>query len=149
MLEVVEQTQRRSQWPLEPILACLGVPRSVYFSWRARAEEEPLAESPRGPTSYDRLLPDEVEAIKEFALRHPKTGYRKLTYMMLDQDIACVSAASSVTASCVPSSKRTICSTFAPGRGIQNRTESSSDLTERCARTATITTETTTCKRSE
>ena len=35
----VEQTQRRSEWPLDPILACLGVPRSVYFSWRARAEE--------------------------------------------------------------------------------------------------------------
>ena len=91
VLTAVEQTQRRSEWPLEPILACLGVPRSVYFSWRARAEEEPLAETPRGPTSYDRLLPDEVEAIKGFALRHPKTGYRKLTYMMLDQNIAAVS----------------------------------------------------------
>lgn len=42
----VEQTQRRSEWPLEPILACWGVPRSVYFSWRARTEEEPLAETP-------------------------------------------------------------------------------------------------------
>lgn len=91
MLEVVEQTQRWSEWPPEPILACLGVPRSVYFSWRARAEEEPLAETPLGPTSYDWLLPDEIEAMKGFALRHPKTGDRKLTYMMLDQDIACVS----------------------------------------------------------
>ncbi len=91
VLEIVEQTQRRSEWPLLPILACLGVPRSVYFSWRTRAEEGPPAEIPRGPTSYDRLLPDEVEAIEEFALRHPKTGYRKLTYMMLDQDIAAVS----------------------------------------------------------
>jgi putative transposase len=90
VLTAVEQTQRRSEWPLEPILACLGVPRSVYFSWRARAEE-PLAETPRGQTSYDRLLPDEVEAIKGFALQHPKTGYRKLTYMMLDQNIAAVS----------------------------------------------------------
>ena len=91
VLAVVEQTQRRSEWPLEPILACLGVPRSVYFSWRARAEEEPLAEIPRGPTSYDRLLPDEVEAIKEFALQHPTTSYRKLTYMRLDQDILATS----------------------------------------------------------
>ena len=88
---MVEQTQRRSEWPLLPILTCLGVPRSVYFSWRARGEEEPLAETPSGPTSYDRLLPDEIEAIQEFALQHPKTGYRKLTYMMLDQDIASVS----------------------------------------------------------
>ena len=74
MLEVVKQTQRRSEWPLLPILACLGVPRSVYFSWRARAEEGPLAEIPRCPTSYERLLPDDVEASKEFALRHLKTA---------------------------------------------------------------------------
>ena len=52
VLEIVEQTQRRSEWPLLPILACLGVPRSVYFSWRAQAEEGQLAETPRGPTSY-------------------------------------------------------------------------------------------------
>ena len=74
VLEVVEQTQRRSEWPLLPILACLGVPRSIYFSWRARAEEGPLAEIPRCPTSYERLLPDDVEASKEFALRHLKTA---------------------------------------------------------------------------
>ena len=52
---MVEQTQRRSEWPLLPILACLGVPRSVYFSWQARAEEGQLADMPRGPTRYDRL----------------------------------------------------------------------------------------------
>ena len=74
VLTVVEQTQRRSEWPLLPILACLGVPRSVYFSWRARAEEGPLAEIPRCPTSYERLLPDDVEASKEFPLRHLKTA---------------------------------------------------------------------------
>ncbi len=91
MLEVVEQTQRQREWPLLPILACLGVPRSIYFSWRARADEGQLAMDPRGPIRYDRLLPAEVEAIKEFALRHPKTGYRKLTYMMLDQDIVATS----------------------------------------------------------
>ena len=91
VLEIVEQTQRRSEWPLLPILCCLGVPRSVYFGWRARAEQGQLAEVERKRSSYESLLPDEVEAIKEFALRHPKTGYRKLTYMMLDQDIVCAS----------------------------------------------------------
>ena len=61
------------------------------YSWRARAEGEPLADIPRGPTSYDTLLPDEAEAIKGFALRHPKTGYQTLPYMMQDQDVACAS----------------------------------------------------------
>jgi len=70
------------------------VPRSVYFTWQARAQTGQLADTSRGPCSYDRLLPDEVAAINAFALRHPKTGYRKLSYMMLDQDIvaACESA---------------------------------------------------------
>ena len=91
VLALVTLTQRRSEWPLEPILCCLGVPRSVYYAWCARAQNGQLEDQPRLPTSYDRLLPDEVEAIKEFALRHPKTGYRKLTYMMLDQDIVATS----------------------------------------------------------
>jgi len=91
VLDLVELTQRRSEWPLESILSCLGVPRSVYFDWRARAQRGPLEDLPRSPASYDRLLPQEVEAIKAFALRHPKTGYRKLTYMMLDQDIVAAS----------------------------------------------------------
>jgi transposase InsO family protein len=91
VLDLVELTQRRSQWPLEPILACLGLPRSVYFAWRARAQQGQLEDLPRTPASYERLLPEEVEAIKAFALRHPKVGYRKLSYLMLDQDIVAVS----------------------------------------------------------
>ena len=74
----MHRTQQRSQWPLEPVLGCLGVPRSVYFAWRARAQSGQLEDLPRCPQSYDRLLPDEVEAIKAFALSHPKVGYRKL-----------------------------------------------------------------------
>lgn len=91
VLDLVTLTQRRSEWPLEPILCCLGVPRSVYFAWCARAQSGKLEDQPRLPASHDRLLPDEVEAIKSFALRHPKTGYRKLSYMMLDQDIVAAS----------------------------------------------------------
>ncbi len=88
---MVHQTQQRSQWPVESILACLGVPRSVYFAWRAQAHSGQLEDLPRSPQSYDRLLPDEVEAIKAFALSHPKVGYRKLSYLMLDQDVVAVS----------------------------------------------------------
>lgn len=88
---MVLRTQHRSQWPLEPILACLGVPRSVYFAWRARSLSGQLQDLPRCPQSYDRLLPHEVQAIKAFALSHPKVGYRKLSYMMLDQDLVAVS----------------------------------------------------------
>ena len=36
------------------------------------------------------MLPEERTAICEFALVHPKVGYRKLTWMMVDAGIACV-----------------------------------------------------------
>lgn len=90
-LDLVHKTKQRSQWPLEWILACLGVSRSVYFAWRARAHRGQLEDRPRCPQSYDRLMPDEVEALKAFAWSHPKVGYRKLSYMMPDQDVAAVS----------------------------------------------------------
>ncbi|PSM31988.1 hypothetical protein [Haliangium sp. UPWRP_2] len=32
VLALVDATQRRSEWPLDSILACLGVARSVYFA---------------------------------------------------------------------------------------------------------------------
>lgn len=37
------------------------------------------------------LLPEERTAICEFALRYPKIGYRKLTWMMVDAQVACAS----------------------------------------------------------
>ena len=50
-----------------------------------------LADSVRSPQSHDRLLHVGVEAIKALALRHPRVGYRKLSYMMLGQNIVGVS----------------------------------------------------------
>lgn len=88
---MVELTQRRSQWPLEPILSRLELPRSLYFAWKERAGRGHLQDRPSVPERAHRLLPEESEAIRAFALRHPKVGYRKLTYMMLDQDVVAVS----------------------------------------------------------
>jgi transposase-like protein len=79
VLRVVEQTQQRSRWKLDAILASLGVSRSVYFEWCSRAKHGRLeGTQPVAPRS-DALLRDEVRAIEAFALRQPRVGYRKLT----------------------------------------------------------------------
>ena len=65
--------------------------RAASTSPGARAQSGQLEDLPRSPRGYDQLLPDEVEAIKAFALSHPKVGYRKLSYQMLDQDVVAVS----------------------------------------------------------
>jgi putative transposase len=88
VLRVVELTQRRSRWSLAAILAALGVTRSVYFDWRSRSKHGRLEDLPPVAPRLDALLPEEERAIREFALRHPKVGYRKLTWMMVDQCVA-------------------------------------------------------------
>jgi putative transposase len=44
--------------------------------------------------NLDALLADEEEAIVTYALSHPKEGYRRLSYMMLDDDVAYCSPSS-------------------------------------------------------
>ena len=41
-----------------------------------------------------RLLPEEEEAVKAYALSHPQDGYRRLAWMMVDEDIAYLSPSS-------------------------------------------------------
>jgi len=86
-MQIVAQTKRRSGWPGHRTLAALGVPRSVYYGWRRR---ECLQDRPGTPCRVYEVLAEERTAICEFALVHPKVGYRKLTWMMVDAGIACV-----------------------------------------------------------
>jgi putative transposase len=87
VMQIVEQTKRRSGWRVYKTLAALGVPRSVYYAWKKRDNLEDRAGKPC--RAYE-LLPQERSAICEFALGYPKIGYRKLTWMMVDAGVACV-----------------------------------------------------------
>ena len=86
-MQIVEQTKRRSGWRVYRTLAALGVPRSVYYAWKGRDNLEDRAGK---PCRVYEVLPEERAAICEFALRYPKIGYRKLTWMMVDAGTACV-----------------------------------------------------------
>jgi len=86
-MEIVVLTKKRSGWSVHKTLHALGVPRSVYYAWRQR---ERLEDRPGKPCRVYEVLPEERSAICEFALRYPKIGYRKLTWMMVDAGVACV-----------------------------------------------------------
>lgn len=47
-----------------------------------------------GQGSVHGVLPEEREAAIDFALRHPKEGYRRLAWMMVDADVAYLSPSS-------------------------------------------------------
>lgn len=87
VLQIVAHTKRRSGWPAHRTLAVLGVPRSVYYAWKGR---DSLQGRPGAPCRVYEVLAEERAAICGFALLHPKVGYRKLTWMMVDAGVACV-----------------------------------------------------------
>lgn len=87
VIAIVNQTRKRSRWKVDQVLKALGVPRSVYYDWLKR---EDLADKPGSPCRIYQVLPEERQAICQFALTQPRIGYRKLTWMMVDAGVACV-----------------------------------------------------------
>lgn len=87
VIKIVEQTKHRSGWPVRRTLAALGIPHSVYYGWSARKS---LQDRYGEPCRLYAILPEERAAICAFALEYPKVGYRKLTWMMVDAEVACV-----------------------------------------------------------
>jgi len=70
----------------------LGVTASKFYDWRERYGR---VNEHNGWIPRDFWLePWEKEAIVHYHLKNPREGYRRLTYMMLDEDIAAVSPAS-------------------------------------------------------
>jgi len=87
-LATVERAQEQSGQPLSWILSELGLTRSVYYDWLERQKEGTLADRVVVPRSPLAALPEEVEATVGYAKAQPREGYRRLTWMMIDGDIA-------------------------------------------------------------
>jgi transposase InsO family protein len=86
-MQIVSHTKRRSGWSVYRTLATLGLAPSVYYAWKRR---ESLQDRTGKRCRVYEVLAEERSSIREFALRYPKIGYRKLTWMMVDAQIACL-----------------------------------------------------------
>jgi transposase InsO family protein len=94
-LALIELTQERTGWKLDRILRSLGITKSRYHAWRRRRVEDKLGDRCSRPiTDLDALRSEEKEAVKQYALAHPKDGYRRLAWQMVDEDVAFLSASS-------------------------------------------------------
>jgi len=70
----------------------LGISRGKYFDWKKRYGK---ANEHNGKVPKDHWLEEwEKQAIIDFYGRYPLEGYRRLAYMMLDEDIVAVSPSS-------------------------------------------------------
>lgn len=75
--------------PIERLVGWLGIARGKFYDWRSRygCANEHNAWVPRDHW----LDPAEKKSIVDFFDRNPLEGYRRLTFMMLDQGVAAVS----------------------------------------------------------
>jgi transposase InsO family protein len=79
----------KTNTPVNKLLTMIGLSSSKYYSWITRFEQ---------PNNHNRIIPKkhwildwEREAIINYAGTHIGEGYRRMTYMMMDDDIAAVS----------------------------------------------------------
>jgi transposase InsO family protein len=91
---LVEQTKKRSAWPVRRTLAALEIAPGTYYRWRqAKAPESaPLDSRPPGRGSMYEVLEPERRTILEYALTHPEVRHRELAWKMLDDGVCAVSS---------------------------------------------------------
>jgi putative transposase len=90
--EEVERTRQRSGWPAKKTLAALGVPRRTYYRWlKEEAWARALPAEPVRPVQPFEALPEEKQAVLDYARRHPELRHRELAWRMVDEDVACLS----------------------------------------------------------
>jgi transposase InsO family protein len=73
---------------LGAVLAALEVPPRSYRRWKQQLEEGVAAPRSRGRPPGAPPTPEEVLAVRRFALRHPTTGYKRLAWWMVAKGVA-------------------------------------------------------------
>jgi putative transposase len=88
----VEQTRERSGWPAKRTLAALGIARRTYYRWLKEEKwARQLPEALVRPVQPYEALPEERQAVLDYALRHGELRHRELAWRMVDEDVVCLS----------------------------------------------------------
>lgn len=89
MIDFVNRWATRAEIERKQFVAWLGVASSTFYSWGQRYGKV---------NEHNRLVPrdhwlgdDEKQAILDYERRYPLEGYRRLAFMMLDDDVAAAS----------------------------------------------------------
>lgn len=89
ILSFTQYWNERSQISTQQLLAWLGLKRGRYYDWKQR-RAKPNRHNARTPKSHW-ILEEERKAIINYAKNNLPAGYRRMSYLMLDADVAAVS----------------------------------------------------------
>ena len=88
----VQTWQNKTGYDVRQFTTWLGIGRNKYYSWVKRQGQENQAKGV--PARHHWLTETEKGAIINYYAAHRQTGYRRLAYMMLDENVAAVSPSS-------------------------------------------------------
>jgi transposase InsO family protein len=88
----VEETKRRSGWPVKRTLQQLGISPASYYRWRKEAQRaKTLPRGPLRPIQAYEATEEEKRVVREYALKHPGIRHRELAWRMVDEGVAYLS----------------------------------------------------------
>lgn len=89
VVDFISLYRTKTSLPIKWFIAEIGINQSKYYSWveRKGKDNSHNGKTPRGHWSVEW----EKQAIIKYAKSHPAEGYRRLTYMMIDDNIVAVS----------------------------------------------------------
>jgi transposase InsO family protein len=91
-VDFVQKWQDKTEYDVMTFTNWLGIGRSKYYSWVSRVGQE---NQPNGVQPKEHWLTEtEKAAIITYYADHRQSGYRRLTYMMLDENVVAVSPSS-------------------------------------------------------
>jgi len=89
ILSFIQHWNHRSEVSVQELISWLGIKRGRYYEWVKR-KDKPNDHNAPIPKSHW-VLEGERLAIINYAKSHLQAGYRRMTYLMLDEDIVAVS----------------------------------------------------------
>ena len=88
----VDQAKERGQMRVNDSLRHLGVSRATFYRWKQLRAWERERPEPVSPVQAFEALPEEKQAVIDYALLHPEIRHRELSWRMIDEDVAYLSA---------------------------------------------------------
>jgi transposase InsO family protein len=88
----VQETRRRSGWPVRRTLKPLGLSPASYYRWRKKARQaKALPPEPSRAVQAYEATEEEKRAVRAYALKHPGIRHRELAWRMVDEGVAYLS----------------------------------------------------------